>query len=48
MDLHIWYTLLSAIVGGVKGAQARLGEVSIFTVVVAVVFFNGHTLNIHL
>ncbi|KAG6633255.1 hypothetical protein I3843_12G034200 [Carya illinoinensis] len=27
MDLHIWYTLLSAIVGGVKGAQARLGEI---------------------
>lgn len=29
MDIHIWYTLLSAIVGGVMGARARLGEVLI-------------------
>lgn len=29
MDILIWYTLLSAIVGGVKGARARLGEVLI-------------------
>ncbi|KAJ8764148.1 hypothetical protein K2173_005060 [Erythroxylum novogranatense] len=27
MDIHIWYTVLSAIVGGVMGARARLGEV---------------------
>ncbi|ESQ52310.1 hypothetical protein EUTSA_v10016126mg [Eutrema salsugineum] len=27
MDLHIWYTLLSAIIGGVMGAKARLGEI---------------------
>lgn len=27
MDIHIWYTLLSALVGGIKGARARLGEV---------------------
>uniref|UniRef100_A0A1J3EUH6 1,3-beta-glucan synthase n=1 Tax=Noccaea caerulescens TaxID=107243 RepID=A0A1J3EUH6_NOCCA len=27
MDIHIWYTLLSAIVGGVMGAKARLGEI---------------------
>lgn len=27
MDLHIWYTVMSAIVGGVIGARARLGEV---------------------
>ncbi|KAH9720648.1 callose synthase 10 [Citrus sinensis] len=27
MDLHIWYTLLSAIIGGVMGARARLGEI---------------------
>lgn len=27
MDIHIWYTLLSAIVGGVMGARGRLGEV---------------------
>lgn len=31
MDIHIWYTLLSAICGAVMGARARLGEVcSIF------------------
>ena len=30
MDIHIFYTLLSAIVGGVMGARARLGEVSIY------------------
>lgn len=30
MDLHIWYTLLSAIIGGVMGARARLGEVCLF------------------
>lgn len=30
MDIHIWYTLLSAIVGGVMGARARLGEVQLF------------------
>ena len=29
MDIHIWYTLLSALVGGVMGARARLGEVII-------------------
>ncbi|KAI9108924.1 hypothetical protein K1719_020229 [Acacia pycnantha] len=27
MDIHIWYTVLSAIVGGVTGARARLGEI---------------------
>ncbi|XP_028116346.1 callose synthase 10 isoform X1 [Camellia sinensis] len=27
MDIHIWYTLLSAVVGGVMGARARLGEI---------------------
>lgn len=27
MDFHIWYTLLSAIIGGVMGARARLGEI---------------------
>ncbi|RID61679.1 hypothetical protein BRARA_E00810 [Brassica rapa] len=27
MDIHIWYTLLSAIIGGVMGAKARLGEI---------------------
>lgn len=27
MDIHIWYTLLSAIIGGVMGARARLGEI---------------------
>ncbi|CAJ2644467.1 unnamed protein product [Trifolium pratense] len=27
MDLHIWYTVMSAIVGGVIGARARLGEI---------------------
>lgn len=27
MDIHIWYTILSAIIGGVMGARARLGEI---------------------
>ncbi|KAK7824056.1 callose synthase 9 [Quercus suber] len=27
MDIHIWYTLLSAVVGGIMGARARLGEI---------------------
>ncbi|KAK7350678.1 hypothetical protein VNO77_09549 [Canavalia gladiata] len=27
MDIHIWYTVMSAIVGGVIGARARLGEI---------------------
>ncbi|KAJ3672614.1 hypothetical protein LUZ60_007335 [Juncus effusus] len=27
MDLQIWYTLLSALVGGIMGARARLGEI---------------------
>ncbi|KAF7838212.1 callose synthase 10 [Senna tora] len=27
MDIHIWYTILSAIVGGIIGARARLGEI---------------------
>ncbi|CAA6653832.1 unnamed protein product [Spirodela intermedia] len=27
MDIHIFYTLLSALVGGIKGARARLGEI---------------------
>ncbi|KAM1128949.1 hypothetical protein ACFX10_038684 [Malus domestica] len=27
MDFYIWYTLLSAIIGGVIGARARLGEI---------------------
>ncbi|XP_062116060.1 callose synthase 10 isoform X2 [Humulus lupulus] len=27
MDIHIWYTLLSAVIGGVMGARARLGEI---------------------
>lgn len=31
MDIHIWYTLLSAIIGGVMGAKARLGEVLLNT-----------------
>jgi hypothetical protein len=30
MDIHIWYTLLSALVGGVMGARDRLGEVYIY------------------
>ncbi|KAF3791007.1 Callose synthase 10 [Nymphaea thermarum] len=29
LDLHIWYTLLSALIGGVMGARARLGEESL-------------------
>jgi hypothetical protein len=31
MDIHIWYTLLSALVGGVMGARDRLGEVYIYS-----------------
>lgn len=31
MDIHIWYTLLSAIIGGVMGARSRLGEVLIYS-----------------
>ncbi|KAJ4775037.1 GLUCAN SYNTHASE-LIKE 8 family protein [Rhynchospora pubera] len=27
MDLHIWYTLCSALVGGIMGAAARIGEI---------------------
>ncbi|KAM1322404.1 hypothetical protein ACFX2I_015187 [Malus domestica] len=27
MDFYIWYTILSAIIGGVIGARARLGEI---------------------
>ncbi|KAJ8465898.1 hypothetical protein OPV22_028450 [Ensete ventricosum] len=27
MDIHIWYTVLSALVGGLLGALARLGEI---------------------
>ncbi|XP_078444435.1 glucan synthase-like 8 [Wolffia australiana] len=27
MDIHIFYTLISALVGGIKGARARLGEI---------------------
>ncbi|XP_050224596.1 callose synthase 10 [Mercurialis annua] len=27
MDIHIWYTLLSAVVGGIMGARGRLGEI---------------------
>nr|DAD30693.1 TPA_asm: hypothetical protein HUJ06_009544 [Nelumbo nucifera] len=27
MDIHIWYTVLSALVGGLMGARARLGEI---------------------
>ncbi|XP_062233797.1 callose synthase 10 isoform X2 [Phragmites australis] len=27
MDIHIWYTLLTALVGGVMGARGRLGEI---------------------
>ncbi|KAL8142008.1 hypothetical protein V2J09_015040 [Rumex salicifolius] len=27
MDIHIWYTLMSALIGGVMGARARLGEI---------------------
>ncbi|KAL8526796.1 hypothetical protein ACS0TY_015857 [Phlomoides rotata] len=27
MDIHIWYTILSAIYGAVMGARARLGEI---------------------
>lgn len=30
MDIHIWYTLLSALVGGVIGARDRLGEVCFY------------------
>ncbi|KAK9926738.1 hypothetical protein M0R45_023951 [Rubus argutus] len=34
MDIHIWYTLLSAIIGGVMGARSRLGEgIYIFSIV---------------
>jgi hypothetical protein len=35
MDIHIWYTLLSALVGGVMGARDRLGEVYLFFQVLA-------------
>lgn len=31
MDVHIFYTLLSAVVGGVMGARGRLGEVSLLS-----------------
>ncbi|XP_072977021.1 callose synthase 10 isoform X1 [Typha angustifolia] len=27
MDIHIWYTLLSALIGGLMGARGRLGEI---------------------
>nr|QKN22530.1 callose synthase 10 [Urtica dioica subsp. dioica] len=27
MDIYIWYTLLSAVIGGIMGARARLGEI---------------------
>ncbi|KAK9734060.1 hypothetical protein RND81_04G111900 [Saponaria officinalis] len=27
MDIHIWYTLLSALIGGVMGARSKLGEI---------------------
>lgn len=27
MDIHIWYTILSALVGGLMGARGRLGEI---------------------
>lgn len=27
MDIHIWYTLLSALIGGVMGARGHLGEI---------------------
>ncbi|CAI0446349.1 unnamed protein product [Linum tenue] len=27
MDIHIWYTLLSAVIGGIMGARARLGQI---------------------
>ncbi|KAL3623547.1 Callose synthase 10 [Castilleja foliolosa] len=27
MDIHIWYTLLSAKYGAIMGARARLGEI---------------------
>ncbi|CAN1777271.1 Callose synthase 10 [Linum perenne] len=27
MDIHIWYTLLSAVIGGIMGARDRLGEI---------------------
>ncbi|KAF5206729.1 Callose synthase [Thalictrum thalictroides] len=27
MDIHIWYTLLSALVGGLMGARSHLGEI---------------------
>ncbi|KAJ0968111.1 hypothetical protein J5N97_025028 [Dioscorea zingiberensis] len=27
MDIHIWYTLLSALIGGLLGARGRLGEI---------------------
>ncbi|XP_068634434.1 callose synthase 10 [Aristolochia californica] len=27
MDIHIWYTLMSAVVGGLMGARGRLGEI---------------------
>lgn len=41
MDICIWYTLLSAIAGGVMGARARLGEVSIifFVIIIYLTFF---------
>ncbi|KAK9699527.1 hypothetical protein RND81_08G179300 [Saponaria officinalis] len=27
MDIHIWYTLISALIGGVMGARSKLGEI---------------------
>ncbi|KAK2968255.1 hypothetical protein RJ640_030305 [Escallonia rubra] len=37
MDIHIWYTLLSAVVGGVMGARARLGESRVKAIILTVI-----------
>lgn len=41
MDIHIFYTLLSALIGGVMGARARLGEVIFFegSLICSIVYF---------
>jgi hypothetical protein len=49
MDIHIWYTLLSALVGGVMGARDRLGEVYILLFYVLALFVDpsSYQLRIH-
>jgi len=45
MDIHIWYTLLSALVGGVMGARDRLGEVYILLFYVLALFVDPSFIN---